>query len=121
MRDAHRLISISNRSAATYCYVARVAPAERAHQPTIEEIMQVTRRGSIGVALALGLTAVSGAAQAAMSCDSLTTVTPEASTIARAATPAQRRTHAWHRTSVTASSPPAATWDTTAARRRAGR
>src|SRR6266480_2176500 len=85
MRDAHRLISISNRSAATYCYVARVAPAERAHQPTIEEIMQVTRRGSIGVALALGLTAVSGAAQAAMSCDSLTTVTPEASTIASAA------------------------------------
>jgi feruloyl esterase len=43
--------------------------------------MQVTRRGSIGLALALGLTAVSGASQAGLSCAQLTSVTPEASTI----------------------------------------
>ena len=46
--------------------------------------MQVTRRGSIGLVLALGLTAVSGAGQAALSCASLTSVTPEASTITAA-------------------------------------
>src|SRR5256885_11162539 len=65
-----------------YCYVAGVAPA--AHQPTTGGIMQVTRRGSIGLALALGLTAVSGASQAGLSCASLTSVTPEASTITAA-------------------------------------
>src|SRR6266581_258799 len=65
-----------------YCYVAGVAPA--AHQPTTGGIMQVTRRGSIGLVLALGLTAVSGAGQAALSCASLTSVTPEASTITAA-------------------------------------
>jgi feruloyl esterase len=47
--------------------------------------MQVTRRGSIGLALALGLTAVSGASQAGLSCAQLTSVTPEASTITSAA------------------------------------
>ncbi len=46
--------------------------------------MQVTRRGSIGLVLALGLTAVSGASQAGLSCASLTSVTPEASTITAA-------------------------------------
>src|SRR6266496_4293994 len=65
-----------------YCYVAGVAPA--AHQPTTGGIMQVTRRGSIGLVLALGLTAVCGAGQAALSCVQLTSVTPEASTITAA-------------------------------------
>src|SRR3981189_596457 len=47
--------------------------------------MQVTRSGSIGLALALGLTAVSGASQAGLSCAQLTSGTPEASTITPAA------------------------------------
>src|SRR5437867_5946921 len=47
--------------------------------------MQVTRRGSIGFALALGLAAASGASQAALSCANLASVTPEASTITSAA------------------------------------
>jgi feruloyl esterase len=46
--------------------------------------MQATRR-SIGFALALGLTAASGAAQAALSCEQLASVTPEASTVTSAA------------------------------------
>ena len=47
--------------------------------------MQVTRRGSIGLAFALGLAAASGASQAGLSCAQLTSVTPEASTIPPAA------------------------------------
>ena len=43
------------------------------------------RPAGIGAALALGLAAVSGAAHAALDCASLTTVTPEASTITSAA------------------------------------
>src|SRR5438094_2408097 len=46
--------------------------------------MQVTRRGSIGFALALGLAAASGASQAALSCANLASVTPEASNITSA-------------------------------------
>ena len=46
--------------------------------------MQGTRR-SIGFALALGLTAASGASHAALSCAQLASVTPEASTITLAA------------------------------------
>src|SRR6267378_43384 len=67
------------------CYVARGGTSEWAHQTTTGEIMQVTRRGSIGLALALGLAGVSGASQAGLSCASLTSVTPEASTITAAA------------------------------------
>src|SRR6266545_4126592 len=65
-----------------YCYVAGVARA--AHQPTTGGIMQVTRRGSIGLVLALGLTAVSGASHAALSCANLATVTSEAATMTSA-------------------------------------
>src|SRR5438445_3454717 len=61
------------------------APAEWAHQTTTGEIMQVTRRGSIGLALALGLAGASGASRASLSCAQLTSVTPEASTITSAA------------------------------------
>src|SRR6266850_2286383 len=61
------------------------APAEWAHQPTTGKIMQVTRRGSIGLAFALGLAGASGASQAGLSCAQLTSVTPEASTITSAA------------------------------------
>jgi feruloyl esterase len=43
------------------------------------------RRAGIGAALALGLAAASGAAYAALDCASLTTVTPDASTITSAA------------------------------------
>jgi feruloyl esterase len=46
--------------------------------------MQVTRRDSIGLALALGLAAASGASQAALSCANLASVTPEASNITSA-------------------------------------
>jgi len=46
--------------------------------------MQVTRRGSIGFALALGLAVASGASQAALSCANLASVTPEASNITSA-------------------------------------
>ncbi len=46
--------------------------------------MQVTRRGSIGFAFALGLAAASGASQAALSCANLASVTPEASNITSA-------------------------------------
>ncbi|HYU69884.1 MAG TPA: tannase/feruloyl esterase family alpha/beta hydrolase [Burkholderiales bacterium] len=46
--------------------------------------MQVTRRGSIGLVLALGLTAVSGASHAALSCANLATVTSEAATMTSA-------------------------------------
>src|SRR5882762_4545549 len=67
-----------------YCYVARGGASEWAHQPTTGEIMQVTRRGSIGLALALGLAGAS-ASQAGLSCAELTSVTPEASTITSAA------------------------------------
>ena len=42
------------------------------------------RRAAIGSALALGLAATSGAAYAALDCASLTTITPEASTITSA-------------------------------------
>jgi len=46
--------------------------------------MQVTKRGSIGLALALGLAAASAASQAALSCANLASVTPEASNITSA-------------------------------------
>jgi len=46
--------------------------------------MQRTARNGIGIALALGLAGASGATQAALSCASLTSVTPEASTITSA-------------------------------------
>ena len=46
--------------------------------------MQRTASNGIGIALALGLAGASGATQAALSCASLTSVTPEASTITSA-------------------------------------
>src|SRR5256885_5399740 len=48
------------------------------------DVMQRTASNGIGIALALGLAGASGATQAALSCASLTSVTPEASTITTA-------------------------------------
>src|SRR3989442_6491194 len=48
------------------------------------DVMQRTASNGIGIALALGLAGASGATQAALSCASLTSVTPEASTITSA-------------------------------------
>src|SRR4030095_2736963 len=45
----------------------------------------IRRRTGIGAALAFGLASASGVAHAALDCASLTTVTPEASTITSAA------------------------------------
>src|SRR2546427_11152242 len=48
------------------------------------DVMQRTASNGIGIALALGLAGASGATQAGLSCASLTSGTPEASTITSA-------------------------------------
>src|SRR6266480_6253654 len=77
-------MSISDGLLARCCYVPPGAPAEGPKRDHWGDVMQRTASNGIGIALALGLAGASGATQAALSCASLTSVTPEASTITSA-------------------------------------